>query len=98
MSVVTNMIFTFSSTDKNIIFNINKWLNGREYGELNAVADMAGGYKFFESQIFIAAFNHFFLDDFIDFIKSLAWNDPCAVQIFIKKEFDSKFRIIEMQQ
>lgn len=96
MSCISNMIFMFSSTDKCNIKEINKWLEREDYGQLTSLQQYAGGYKFFEAQIFAAAFSHFLLDDFINFIKKLSWNEPEIIQILIKGEFDNKFKIIEI--
>ena len=107
MSIVTNIIFSFSKIEHSgddtrdfvLMRQINKWLiknsySGDSFGK--AINAYAGGFRALECQVYVAAFNHFILDEFIEFVKSLHWVAPEDVQIFIQEQEDNKFRIVEM--
>lgn len=102
MSRVTNIIFAFSIIEEGgddsgefILFKeINKWLKKEGYGELKSIDDCAGGSKRLEAPIFAAAFNFFLFDEFKEFVSSLNWNEPDAVQIFVKEQEDDEFSIV----
>ncbi|MEQ9437802.1 MAG: hypothetical protein RIG62_02095 [Cyclobacteriaceae bacterium] len=108
MSVVTNLIFSFSvGEDENKMMN---QVNSFKYGlqTLNLVsADYIrdtenrrtawyGGGKFLEARLFVGAFNHLDLNEFIDHVKSLDWEEPECVQIIVKEQHDDIFRLINV--
>ena len=73
MSVVTNIILTFSSIEKNI--KIENQL--KDFGGLNLVSiddkklpqGWYGGNKFFEANVYLGAYNNFDLERFISHLK-----------------------------
>lgn len=102
MSVVSNVIFSFSISEKENGFfysnmeKINKWLQERNYGVFSVDVDViSGGRKHLEAPLFVAAFNYFVLEDFCNFVRSLKWEYPDFVQIIIQEQEDGKFRLIE---
>lgn len=104
MSVVSNIIFSFSileeSREHDTIFinveKINDWLEENHFGNFGQDVDkVAGGKKHLETPIFVAAFNYFRLDEFLDFVRSLEWNEPQYVQVFIQGQDDEKFSLLE---
>jgi len=96
MSVVTNIIFTFSLIDKSQIKKINEWLNKEEYGILKNISNHLGKYRSIECIILAGAFNHFNLEDFIILLTTLEWNSTEDVQLFIKEHEDNSFRLIDI--
>lgn len=109
MSEVTNIILHFSILEDNVdpnwpqednfilIRKINEWLTQEEYGKFTEAKDKFNT-KHLEAPIFVAAFNMFELDKFIKFIKSLPWRCPECVQIFIQRQDDCKFALIELKR
>jgi len=106
MSVVSNVIFSFHISEDsyekgdNITYpnmeKINTWLQENKYGSFSVDADViSGGRKHLETPLFVAAFNYFNLDEFCAFVRSLKWEYPGCVQIFIEEQEDDKFRLIE---
>jgi len=106
MSVVSNVIFSFSILENNYekendIFylnmeKINDWLEEHGYGVFSVDVDIiSGGRKRLETPLFVAAFNHFNLKDFCDFVRSMTWEYPDFVQVIIQEQDADKFRLIE---
>ena len=106
MSVVSNVIFSFSISEESyekendtiypIMENINNWLQENKYGVFSVDADViSGGRKHLETPLFVAAFNHFRLEDFCNYVRSLKWEYPDCVQVIIQEQNDDKFRLIE---
>jgi hypothetical protein len=107
MSVVTNLILSFSSLEQ--VETRMKDINCFPYngGQLNLVSIdynkdkekstvWYGGNKFFEGNIFIGAYNHFNTDEFVAYLKQINWEAPELVQLIVKEDWDEKFRIIEL--
>ena|SRR3989304_6316184 len=106
MSVVSNVIFSFSISEDSyekeddILYpnmeKINNWLEENNYGIFSVDVDVvSGGRKDLETPLFVAAFNYFSIDNFCNFIRSLKWEYPDFVQVFIQEQEDDKFRLIE---
>lgn len=106
MSVVSNVIFSFSISEDSYekdddtfypnMEKINNWLQENSYGVFSVDADViSGGIKHLETPLFVAAFNHFSLEDFCNFVRSMKWEYPDFVQVFIQEQQDDKFRLIE---
>jgi len=106
MSNVTNVILSFSIIEEEyelqdfqhykIMDKINQWLYDSKYGQFSKeLTEYAGGNKVTETPIYIAAFNHFNIDAFVEFIKTLNWEEPEDVQIFIQTQDEDRFLIIE---
>lgn len=108
MSEVTNLILTFQCAEDEAarIEDVNSF----EYRglKMNVVSadfdkDMEKGYswyggtKFLETALYIGAFNHFPLEQFIEHLKKIKWDEPENVQLFVKEQFDFKFRLIELE-
>ena len=106
MSVVSNVIFSFSISEDSyekeddILYpnmeKINNWLEENNYGIFSVDVDVvSGGRKNRETPLFVAAFNYSSIDNFCNFIRSLKWEYPDFVQVFIQEQEDDKFRLIE---
>jgi len=105
MSNVTSVILSFDALEeedengeKEFYWNmvrINAWLDARGYGYFGDVNDCAGGRKALQKPVFIAAFDHFEVESFCEFLRSLRWERPENVQVLVQGENERKFRLIE---
>ena len=106
MSNVTNIILTIScSDDREKIQLVNSFvyrglqmdLVSADYNKVMATGTRwYGGTKFLEAGIYIGAFNHFPLIEFVDHLKKINWEYPESVQVIYKGQDDEKFSIIEI--
>jgi len=111
VSEVTNLIITFSvsedevsrSSDINSFFN-----NGRpfdvvsaDYESMRDPHDKAkrwyGGTKKLETPLYIGAINHLDMDALVDYLRMIGWESPELVQLMVKGENDSVFRIVSLK-
>ena len=107
MSVVTNLILTFSiSEDEDrCISDVNNY----EYQglKMNLVSvdfdkdidngkSWYGGTKFMEAPIFLGAFNRLDIEDFKRYLRKVNWEFPELVQLIVKEQDDEKFRTVEL--
>ena len=81
MSVVTNIIIAFSASE-----NEDSKLQKGWYG----------GTKNLEVNIFIGAYNHLNLNDLIQHMSTIDWEEPEDVQVIVKEQNDDRFRIINL--
>ena len=89
MSIVTNIMICGRGVDEHID-EINKWLEENDHfpiGYIDPCNNVVGGEKCLEMRILIGAFNHFDLDDFVSYLKSIYWNWD-RVDLFVKEEDD----------
>ena len=108
MSVVTNLIFSFSvgEDETKMIEKVNSFKYGLQNLNLvsadyirsteNRHAKWYGGGKFLEARIYIGAFNYLELSEFVEHVKSLDWDEPECVQIMVKEQDDDRFRLIDV--
>jgi hypothetical protein len=105
MSVVTNLILAFSSSENEneIISKLNQFsYNGRTFNFIS-ITDKAlpvnwyGGSKTLECCLIIGAYNNFPMEEFVVFVKqSIDWADIETVQIICKEHFDERFKLINI--
>jgi hypothetical protein len=100
MSVVTDVIICLGLAEAiddegttPPIAEINDYLRSRNYGELARVDDFAGGNKAFQAAVWMGAFNHLNLSEFMNFVKSRNWQSRADVQILLKKEEENSFTL-----
>lgn len=107
MSKVTNLIlitstmddseFTISSLEKFIIHG--RPFNIKSIEDLTLPSGWYGGDKHMECNIFIGAYSSFPSNEFIDFISNkVDWYLRENVQVLIKEDADTKFRLIEINK
>ena len=104
MSDVTNLLIAFSSgeDEEKIQQQLRQHTNnGRPFNVVSVDAPTlpAGWYagsKFLETGLFIGAYNHLNLDELLTFLKTMAWHEPEDVQLIVKQQWDSKFRLIDL--
>lgn len=105
MSVVTNLILTFSKSEDTKL--IEEQLQTFKYGNnipfhMVSIDDDSlpkgwyGGGKFMEANIYIGAFNHFNLKSFINHLKNIKWENPQDVQLIVREEKDFKFKLLDV--
>jgi hypothetical protein len=107
MSLVTNIILSFSIDEDSyesdegddiyaLMVPINAWLTEHRYGAFGRDADhISGGNKHLETPLYVAAFNLFSLNEFVDMLRTLPWHEPRSVQVFVQEQEEDKFRLIE---
>jgi len=102
VSHVTNVILCIDGyeDDELVRERINPWL--AEHGEARPFAPVSGwdddeptaytaGSKVMESNVFLGAFNHFPLDDFLAFLETLPWRERECVQCFVQDQHERRF-------
>jgi len=58
--------------------------------------DVSGGTKALEATIFLAAFNHLHLGEFMRELKTIAWEHPDELQVIVQEQDDEIFRILTL--
>lgn len=92
MSVVTNVILTFSILEDDYeagdtyghkcVDKINEWLPC----ELKNIGGHAGGNKELETDIYIGAFNYLDTEGLKACVFSQEWNEPKDVQLYVQEQ------------
>jgi hypothetical protein len=82
MSVVTNVLLKLPICEEEKIHEINKFF-GERRGFEEEIGANCGGTKVMEATVFPAAFNHLEIEKFIEHIRSIEWESPESVQLFI---------------
>jgi hypothetical protein len=106
MSQVTNIILSMGSQDededKRKIQEVNAFFEGEQKGfvlvndEDSPFHGWYGGSKFFAGDVAIGAFNYLHLKKFIEHIQTLKWEMPDEVQLIVREQDDTRFRIINV--
>lgn len=55
-----------------------------------------GGSRIFEAPLLLGAYNHLAFDELLAFLKTVAWEEPACVQLFVQEQWDVKFRLIDL--
>jgi len=104
MSVVTNAILTYSILEQedetNRIGEVNKFF-GESRGFVHCDTPTLergwyGGTKMLETNVAIGSFNHLRLNDFVEHLESIKWEEPQNVQLIVQEQDDERFRIITL--
>jgi len=103
MSVVTTILLTTSTMEGTeidvdgrpvdvypAIQHLNAW-RGSEW--LKPVHEHAGGNKYPQACVFMAAMNYFDLDDLKDVMRAAPWEEPESVVLLVSGEEDSGFHV-----
>jgi hypothetical protein len=110
MSIVTNLIINIPSIEnERIIRRINQFIDihypdRRPFVDIDDASVIKGtfirpwyaGDKFFEANVYIGAFNHFDLDEFLEFIKSMV-TEKNVIQVLVRLQDDDIFESIVFQ-
>jgi hypothetical protein len=99
MSSITNVILIFDSLESDDL--ANKYLSN--FPNKNSILDIVsihdpslpnkwyGGTRYMEANVFIGAYNHLDLSEFIDYLKRIEWEYPESVQLFVREEYVTGF-------
>ena len=96
MSVVTDIILIEFDSVGTLncpppMVKINDWLNEEYRCSLQKVDQMAGGNKFTQVGVWMAAINHFAsLYDFVEVVRNAGWEWPEYVRLMVNEEFDDE--------
>lgn len=73
---------------------INEWLESKHHFGLCPIIE-SGGEKGLNVDILQGSFDHFELDWFIEFLKSLEWKSP--TDLFVMEEDDTRFKRMQLR-
>lgn len=79
-----------------LVREINQWLNDHghgAFGEQITAGNVSGGDKGFEATVYVGAFNYLEVSEFIEFVLTRPWHSPEEVQLFVKRQEESKFAV-----
>lgn len=104
MSEVTNLILTCSLGEKEefVLSQINKFEINNKPFKMISINDKKlpsawyGGTKYMECCIFMGAYNYLNLNEFIDHLKSIEWEDPEDVQLIVRNQNEDRFKIVNI--
>lgn len=104
MSKVTNLILTCSVSEKEdfIESEISKFkikdtpINITSIHDKMLPSSWYGGSKNMECNVFIGAYNYLDLNSFISHLKSIKWEDPEIVQLFVLEDHEDMFKKIDL--
>ena len=98
MSVVTNVILTFSLMDQVegrppglALEHVNRWLAANGHSPMRVVDQHAGGEKSVEAVVAMGAFNHLRLGQFFVAVRAAPWEAPEDVRVFVQEQEDEHF-------
>jgi hypothetical protein len=106
MSCVTNVILCFSCADggpdTGVIKEVNSFFDLGKVNGLKSIDSTTlprrwyGGDKMMEANLYVGAFNHLDLPQFVEHLQRLPWRHPEIVQLFVMEENDERFREIKI--
>lgn len=92
MSVITNIIMQTNRDEEDFIARVQDWLTNNNREKIIEVSDLVGGSRAMELDVYMAAYNHFKNDEFLEFlcsIESLLFYPDKAVLIMQTHDDDS---------
>ena len=103
MSYVANTILTFGVLEdaKLRLAEVNKFFDDDCKGFVDCNDESLpigwyGGSKMLETNICIGAFNYLKVDELIEHLREIKWEEPKNVQLIIQNQNDEKFAIKEL--
>ena len=104
MSNVTNLLLHIGmlEDEKAKIQEVNAYFEQRQVRPLISLDDehlprgWYGGDKYLECRLYVGAFNYLYLDEFIEHLKTITWEEPEALQLMVKEERDDLFQVIQV--
>lgn len=97
MSVVSNVVLLMSCGESDDAEDIpglntlNAWLAGQNQGALYRVEDHGHNRKAMECHVAIGAFNHLYVEEFLEAFRTAPWCEPDTVQLMFKGQDDHEF-------
>jgi hypothetical protein len=114
MSMVTNFIIAvryFAGVDEALAEKLNGYFEDKHrypwtYKPLSPLRALKGhdldrpfgGNKQLECDLFVGAFNHLDLNDFVSYLNGVQWSDNDEVQLIVCEQEDDGFRIIDIHR
>jgi hypothetical protein len=99
-SVVANVVPKTSVGDKDRIAKLNKvFRSGKEFVSCDDDSLPRGWYaggKFLECEIYNGAFNGLVLEELIEAIRNVDWDDPRRVQLFIQAQEEDRLKEVDL--
>lgn len=88
---------------RGVIAEVNEYWK-QKYGDAAIVSDgfrhppevWHGGTKALECYVFVAAFNYLGLKEFVKHLRSIKWDAPSRVQLFVQEQEDDVFREVHL--
>jgi hypothetical protein len=104
MSVITNIVLSIGLQDElrgrlaavNAFFGNSRGLVSLDDSSLPA--DWTGGNKRVCAGVSVGAFNGMDLAAFLAHLRSIRWDSPRKVQVFVMEEEDEQFRLINVME
>ncbi len=108
MSVVTSVLLHIGHDDRSKVDAIGRYMASKNHGGFVDVNDgrirrglfrrdpWYGGEKYINDPLYMAAFNGLDIEGLIDFVRSLEYAEPEAIQLMILHEDDCKYRVIDL--
>lgn len=93
MSYVTDIILVSHFLEGQTTDKINAYLTKQHNTILNEISDHGGGNKVMQCFIHAGAFNYLDLEAFLDFIKTLPWEERMVMQLLTSEEHEDKFTL-----
>lgn len=94
---------TFGSIRKGIggyrskMEQVNAFFVERDQPELESIDPVwEGRGKALECNVYVGAYNHLELDEFVKHLRGIVWNAPQFIQLFVKDQEDIGFRLIRI--
>lgn len=99
MSLVTNVVLKTAVQDAGLIGGINSALKDKGFVSCDDESLPFGWYagtKALECEIFPGAFNYLDLDAMIYAIRTVPWDQPGSVQLFIQEQNEDRLREVDL--
>ncbi|WP_155832822.1 hypothetical protein [Hymenobacter swuensis] len=100
---MTNLLITFGSENEEAVLKqLGEYKHRGLSFHIVSVKDKSlpqgwyGGSKNLECSVLLGAYNHLHLKSLVEFMRGMVWEAPEDVQLIIRKQWESKFRIIDL--
>jgi hypothetical protein len=100
MSHVDNVILSWDLAEDYAqrLEDINQWMfdhaDGQQLEDIARHVEVYGGHKALETVLLVGAINFMPETDFLEFVGSLPWTHPEAVQYIVNRQLDDKFHVV----
>jgi hypothetical protein len=108
LSWVTNLILILSiaEDEEARIEEVNRFFHRMPHavtGELSEAPGLASvepvwdnNYYPLETNVYVGAYNYFPLERFVEHLRSIAWEEPDFIQLFVQDQEELEFRVIKL--
>lgn len=100
MSYVTNVILSMGMEGEKLE-QVNKFFDGNQKGFVSCDDESLprgwyGGSKMLEIDIAVGAFNYLSIDELVEHLKTIEWQEPEEIQLLICDKDDNRFSIVQI--